>query len=159
MSAETQLQALLSRENLALPPAPQPKGLYRPLVRLGNLVYTAGHLPIEPSGELVLGRLGDTVALEGGRRAALLAGLGMLASLRGELRSLDRVRRLVKVFGLVHCTDDFTEHPAVLNGFSELMAEVFGPDAGVGARSAVGTNSLPLGATVEIEAIFEVEPD
>jgi enamine deaminase RidA (YjgF/YER057c/UK114 family) len=147
----------LSVLGLELPAAAEPKGVYRPLVIVGNMAYTAGHLPIAPGGGLLKGRVGEDLDRDEGHRAALLAGLGILATLRAALGSLDRVRHVVKVLGMVNCTPDFTEHPAVINGCSELFAHVFGPDAGVAARSAVGVASLPLGAAVEIEAVFEIE--
>jgi len=154
MIAEQRLADRLAQLGLELPPPPEPKGVYRPVVIVDRLAYTSGHLPVDAEGNLVTGRLGEQLDLEAGRRAALLAGLGVLASLRKELGSLDRVERLVKLLGLVNCTDDFTQQPAVINGCSELLAEVFGPEAGLGARSALGVNSLPLGVPVEIEAIF-----
>lgn len=157
MSHEQRLAEILTRDALALPPAAEPKGLYRPLLIVGNLAYTAGHLPIGPDGALVKGRAGETLDTAAAQAAARLVGLGILASLRKGLGSLDRVRRLVKVLGMVNCTDDFIEQPAVLNGLSQLMADVFGPDCGVGVRSAVGVNTLPLGAVVEAEAVFEID--
>ena len=156
MSAESRLAAKLAEMGLTLPPAPAPKGVYRPLVTVGNLVYTSGHLPVDVAGGLVTGRVGAELDVEAGYRAAQLAGLGILASLRKELGSLDCVGRVVKVLGAVNCTPEFTQQPAVINGCSELFAEVFGRDAGIGARSAVGVGSLPLGVPVEIEAIFEI---
>lgn len=152
MAAEARLAEL----GLRLPPPPDPKGLYRPLVIVGEVAYTAGHLPIEADGSILKGRVGAEVDREAGGRAARQAGLAILATLRKELGNLDRVRRVVKVLGMVHCTADFDQQPAVINGCSELFAEVFGPDAGVGARSAVGVASLPLRATVEVEAVFEI---
>ena len=156
MSAEAQLTAKLVQLGLQLPPAPEPKGVYRPLAVGGNLVYTSGHLPVDAAGGLVTGRLGAELDVKAGYLAAQLAALGILASLRKELGSLDRIGRVVKVLGAVNCTPEFTQQPAVINGCSELLAEVFGREAGVGARSAVGVGSLPLGAAVEIEAIFEI---
>ena len=156
MSAETKLAELLDQLGLTMPPAPEPKGVYLPLVVLGNLAYTSGHLPMQPSGELLTGRLGAELDVPAGYAAARLAGLGILASLRKQLGTLDRVRRVVKVLGAVNCVPEFTKQPAVLNGCSELFAQVFGPDAGVGARSAMGLAALPLGVPVEIEAIFEI---
>jgi enamine deaminase RidA (YjgF/YER057c/UK114 family) len=156
MSAEARLAAKLAELGLQLPPAAEPKGVYRPLVVLGNLIFTSGHLPIDAAGKLVTGRLGAELDVKAGYNAAQLAGLGILASLRKELGSLDRVGRLVKVLGVVNGTADFTQQPAVINGCSELFAAVFGPETGIGARSAIGVNSLPLGVPVEIEAIFEV---
>ncbi len=156
MPVESALAEKLARLGLELPPAPEPKGLYRSLVISGNVVYTSGHLPVDRSGKLVIGRLGAELDVAAGYRAAQLAGLSILATLRKELGSLDRVGRVLKIFGAVNCTPDFTQQPAVINGCSELLAEVFGRDAGVGARSAIGVGSLPLGVPVEIEAVFEV---
>jgi enamine deaminase RidA (YjgF/YER057c/UK114 family) len=155
MSAEARLAAKLSHLGIRLPPAPEPKGVYRPLVSSGNLVYTSGHLPIDDSGTLITGRVGAELDVDAGYKAAQWVGLGILASLRKELGTLDRVGRVVKVLGVVNCTSDFTQQPAVVNGCSELFAEVFGRETGIGARSAIGVNTLPLGVPVEIEAIFE----
>jgi enamine deaminase RidA (YjgF/YER057c/UK114 family) len=157
MSAETRLAKKLAELALVLPPAPEPKGLYKPLLIVGNLAYTSGHLPVEPSGGLVTGQVGAELDVHAAQKAALLTGLGILATLRKELGSLDRVRRVVKLLGMVNGTPQFTQQPAVLNGCSELFAEVFGPEAGVGVRSALGAASLPLGVPVEIEAVFEIE--
>jgi enamine deaminase RidA (YjgF/YER057c/UK114 family) len=156
MSAEERLSAKLTELGIQLPPAPEPKGVYKPLVVLGNLVYTSGHLPVDRCGQVVTGRVGAELDVAAGYKAAQLAGLGILASLRKELGSLDRIGRLVKLLGVVNCTPDFTQQPAVINGCSELFAEVFGREAGIGARSAIGVNTLPLGVPVEIEAVFEI---
>ena len=153
MSAEGRLAELC----IELPPPPQAKGLYRPLVIVGELAYTAGHLPVAADGSPITGRIGAELDQAAGYRAARSAGLAILATLRCGLGSLDRVRRVVKVLGAVNCTAEFDRQPAVINGCSELLAEVFGPEIGVGARSAVGVNSLPLGAAVEIEAVFQIE--
>jgi hypothetical protein len=104
----------------------------------------------------IAGRLGDDLTLEQGKEAARLVGLAILSTVRNTLGTLDRVKRLVKTLGMVNATADFKDHPQVINGFSELMAEVFGDDAGVGARSAVGMGSLPSNIPVEVECIFEV---
>jgi enamine deaminase RidA (YjgF/YER057c/UK114 family) len=157
MSAEQRLAAKLSELQTILPPAPEPKGVYRPLVIVDKLVYTSGHLPVRAGGELVTGRLGEGLSVEAGYEAARLVGLGILASLRKQFGSLDRIRRLVKVLGVVNSAADFTHQPAVINGCSELFAQVFGPEAGIGARSAIAAPTLPLGVAVEIEAIFELE--
>jgi enamine deaminase RidA (YjgF/YER057c/UK114 family) len=156
MSAEARLTAILAELGLQLPPAPEPKGVYRPLVVIGDLVYTSGHLPVDAAAGLVTGRVGAELGVQAGYRAAQLAALGILASLRKELDSLDCIRRVVKVLGVVSCTAEFTQQPAVINGCSELLADVFGREAGIGARSAIGVNSLPLGVPVEIEAIFQL---
>jgi enamine deaminase RidA (YjgF/YER057c/UK114 family) len=139
------------------PPVSKPKGLYKPVVIVGNLAYTSGHLPVLPDGSVQTGRIGVDLDESAGHTAARRAGLAILTSLRAELGSLDRVRRVVKLTGFVQCVPGFSKHPAVINGCSELLADVFGPDAGVGARTALAAYELPLGAAVEIEAIFEIE--
>ena len=142
--------------NLQLPPAPQAIGLYRPIVIVSNMAYLSGHLPLLPDGTLLCGRLGEDLDTDDGYQAARQTGLATLATLREHCGSLDHVKRLVKTFGLVNSTAGFTGQPTVLNGFSELMCDVFGEDAGIAARSAVGASSLPGGVTVEIETIFEL---
>ncbi|MGL4423917.1 MAG: RidA family protein [Gemmataceae bacterium] len=150
---ETRVQEL----HLVLPPAPKPVAVYKSAVRVGNLLFLSGHGPLKPDGTLILGKVGADLTMEQGNEAARQTGLAMLATLRATLGSLDKVKRLVKSFGMVNCIDTFKDQPKVINGYSELMKDVFGADAGVGARSAVGQNSLPGGMAVEIEAIFEVE--
>jgi enamine deaminase RidA (YjgF/YER057c/UK114 family) len=103
-----------------------------------------------------VGRVGETMDLDGGRAAARQVGLAILATIRSELGSLDRVSRVIKLLGMVNCTPDFADHPKVINGCSELFADVFGRERGIGARSAVGMGSLPGQIAVEIEAIFEL---
>jgi enamine deaminase RidA (YjgF/YER057c/UK114 family) len=156
MNAEATLSKKLVELGLQLPAAAKPKGVYKPVVVLGSLAYTSGHLPITAAGQLITGRLGAGLDVKAGYEAARWSALGILATLREALGSLDRVRRVVKTLGVVNCTADFDKHPAVINGCSELWAEVFGPDAGVGVRSAIGAPALPLGAAVEIEAVFEI---
>ena len=141
---------------LDLPPAPKPLGVYKPLVICGGLAYVSGHGPLNSDKTLITGRVGADLDLGAGKAAARQTGLAILATLRSELGSLDRVKRVIKVFGMVNCTPDFREHPQVINGCSELFAEVFGKEVGVGARSAVGMASLPSNIAVEIEAIFEI---
>ena len=152
MTAEARLREL----QLDLPPAPQPMGVYRPLVVTGNLAYVSGHGPIRADGTLIAGRVGDDLTLEQGHAAARQVGLTILATLRAQLGSLDRVQRVIKVLGMVNATPDFLAHPKVINGCSELFAEVWGREDGIGARSAVGMASLPGNIAVEIEAIFEL---
>lgn len=152
MSFQSQFESL----NLELPPAPKAIGLYKPLITVGNLAYTSGHGPLKADKTLITGRVGADLSVEQGYEAARQTGLATIATLLQSLGSLDRVVRLVKTFGLVQATPELTEHPAVINGFSELMREVFGDDAGVAARSAVGAASLPAGMAVEVEAIFEI---
>lgn len=143
--------------HLTLPPAPKPVAVYKTAVKLGNLLYVAGHGPLKVDKSMIMGRLGQDINLDQGKDAARQVGLAILATVKNALGSLNKVKRLVKTFGMVNCTDDFTDQPKVINGFSELMQDVFGEDAGVGARSAVGHNSLPGNIAVEIECIFEVE--
>jgi enamine deaminase RidA (YjgF/YER057c/UK114 family) len=153
MSAESRLAEL----KLELPRAAKPMGVYKPIVIVGNVACTSGHGPLKPDKTLITGRVGADLSVEVGKAAARQAALSMLATLRDALGSLDRVKRIVKTFALVNCTPEFNQQPAVINGFSELMAEVFGSDAGVGARSAVGATSLPGNMAVEIEAVFEIQ--
>ncbi len=152
MSAEARLQTL----NLELPPAPKAVGVYRPAIEAGGLLYLSGHGPLKPDGTLVKGRVGADLDKDGGYQAARQTGLAMLGTLRNHCGSLDRIARLVKTFGLVQATPEFTDHPAVINGFSELMRDVFGDEHGIAARSAVGAVSLPSGMAVEVEAVFEL---
>ena len=148
---ETRVQEL----HLALPPAPKPVAVYKTAVKHGGLLYVSGHGPLKPDGKQIVGRVGADLTLEQGKEAAKVTGLAILATVRDALGSLDKVKRLVKTLGWVNCTAEFTDQPKVINGFSELMKDVFG-DAGVGARSAVGHKSLPGNIAVEIECIFEV---
>jgi enamine deaminase RidA (YjgF/YER057c/UK114 family) len=129
-------------------------GVYQPLVVVGKFAYVSGHGPLKADGSLVTGRVGLDLDLAGGKAAARQAGLTILATLRRALGSLDRVERVIKTFGMVNCTPEFTEHPKVINGCSELFADVWGERKGIGARSAVGHNSLPGNIAVEVEAIF-----
>ena len=139
-------------------PAPKPVAKYKTAVQAGTMLYVSGHGPLKPDGKMIAGRVGDDLSLEQGKEAARQVGLAILSTVRSTLGSLDKVKRLVKTLGMVHCTPDFKDQPQVINGFSELMAEVFGEDAGVGARSAVGMVSLPGHIPVEVECIFEVNP-
>ncbi|WP_165233714.1 RidA family protein [Aquisphaera insulae] len=149
-------EARVAELKLELPPAPKPVATYVTALRIGDMVYVSGHGPLKSDGSLIKGRLGQDMDLAGGVAAARQVGLAILATLRATLGSLDRVTHLVKTLGLVNCTADFADQPKVINGYSDLMKDVFG-DAGVGARSAVGSNSLPGGIAVEIEAIFQVK--
>jgi enamine deaminase RidA (YjgF/YER057c/UK114 family) len=152
-TAESRLQQL----QITLPPAPKPVAKYKTAVQVGNILYVSGHGPAKIDGKSpVVGRVGADLTLEQGKEAARLVGLAILATVRSTLGSLDKVKRLVKTLGMVNCTVDYKDQPLVINGFSELMAEVFGEDAGVGARSAVGMGSLPGNIPVEVECIFEV---
>ena len=147
----------ISELGLELPPAPSAVAVYRPSLIVGDLCYTSGHLPVNADGSLHLGCVGRDMDQEAGYAAAKQAGLAILSTLKAELGSLDRITRIVKLFGMVNCTPEFTQQPAVINGCSELMRDVFGSDVGVGTRSAVGVTALPLGVAVEIEAIIEIK--
>jgi enamine deaminase RidA (YjgF/YER057c/UK114 family) len=151
MTPETRLREL----KLELPSAPKPLALYRPVLVVGNIAYVSGHGPVRADGSLIVGRVGETMDLPAGKAAARQVGLAILATVRAELGSLDRVARVVKLLGMVNATPEFSDHPQVINGCSELFAEVFGREHGIGARSAVGMGSLPGQIAVEIEAIFE----
>lgn len=147
----------LQELHLTLPPAPKPVAVYKPAVKVGNLLFVSGHGPLKEDKTLILGVVGKDLTTDEGKAAARQTGLAILATLKDHLGSLNKVKRLIKSFGMVNCTADYTDQPKVINGYSELMKDVFGEDAGVGARSAVGHNALPGGIAVEIEAIFEVE--
>lgn len=125
-------------------------------VRTGNLVFTAGHIPKGSDGKFITGKLGKDLTVEQGQAAARYSGISLLSTLKQELGDLSRVKRIVKVTGMVNATPDFTQHSQVINGFSDLMVEVFG-DKGKHARSAVGMGSLPINAAVEIEMVVEIE--
>ena len=150
MSAEERIAQL----KLQLPPRPKPVGVYKPVLVIGGLAYASGHGPIIAEGVFITGRVGAELDLAAGKAAARQTGLTMLASLRAVLGNLDRIERLVRTFGMVNCTAEFTEHPEVINGCSELFAEIWGPENGIGARSAIGVGSLPKNIPVEIEAVF-----
>jgi enamine deaminase RidA (YjgF/YER057c/UK114 family) len=151
MGAEDRVAEL----KLELPPAPKPVATYVTAMRVGNLLYVSGHGPLRPDGTMITGKLGADMDVPAGMAAARQTGLAILATVRAHLGSLDRVVRLIKSLGMVNCTADFAEHPKVINGYSDLMKDVFG-ESGVGTRSAVGMGSLPSGIAVEVEALFEV---
>jgi len=153
MSAEARLAEL----GIELPPAPKPVGVYKPALVVGDMVYMSGHGPLKSDGTLIQGRVGADMDQQAGYDAARQTGLAMLATLQSHLGSLDKIQRVVKVLGLVRCTDEFDRQPAVINGCSELFRDVFGEDEGVGTRSALGTNALPGGIAVEIEAILQLK--
>jgi enamine deaminase RidA (YjgF/YER057c/UK114 family) len=152
-NAEEQLKNL----KIELPVIPKsPTSMIVPCVRAGDLLFVSGHTPVGPDGKPIVGRLGAGMDVKQGQEAARLVGLRVLSVVRSELGSLDRVVRVVKALGMVNCTPDFTETPAVVNGFSELLVQVFGDAAGKAARSAVGMASLPGGVPVEVEVILQV---
>lgn len=144
---------------LQLPPAPKPLGVYKPLLVDGRHCFVSGHGTVQTDGTLIIGRIGDGMTKEEGKLAARQVGLAILATLKANLGSLNKIKRVIKVLGMVNCTPDFEKHPFVINGCSELFAQVWGTDNGIGVRSAVGMGSLPDNIPVEIEALFELETD
>lgn len=155
MSPEQQLTAL----HLELPPAPVPVAVYKPVLVVERMVYVSGHGPLRTDGSLITGVVGKDLPLDAGYDAARQVGLAILSTLRTQLGSLDKVKRLVKLLGMVNSAPDFYDHPKVINGCSELFAEIWGREHGIGARSAVGMGPLPGNIAVEIEAIFELHSD
>jgi enamine deaminase RidA (YjgF/YER057c/UK114 family) len=153
---DRRLEEALERRGWKELTAGKPKGLYRPVLQVGELIWTSGHLPVRPDGTLITGQVGRDLDEVQAAEAAALAMASVLRGLQGTLGSLDRVARVVRVFGLIWAVPEFSAHPKVLNGASELLAEVFGDEAGVGVRTAAGAGSLPLGAAVELEAVFQL---
>ncbi len=149
-------EARIAELKLELPPAPKPVATYVTAIRHGDLLYVSGHGPYRTDGTLITGRLGENMEVEAGQVAARQTGLAILATLRAHLGSLDKVVQLVKSLGMVNSTPHFHDHPKVINGYSDLMKDVFG-EAGVGTRSAIGMVALPGGIAVEIEAVFQVK--
>jgi len=145
----------LKELDLQFPPAPKPAGVYRPILVIDKFLYVSGQAPVNLDGSLMQGRVGDDLNQEEGYQAARQVGLTMLSTILTHYGDIDKVKRIVKVFGMVNCTPDFQRQPLVMNGFSELMADVFGEEYGIGARSAVGM-MLPDGIPVEVEAMFEL---
>lgn len=150
-------ESILNQLNIVLPPPAKPVAKYKMAAVVGNIIYISGHGPAKLNeGTPIKGKVGAELSLERGIEAAQAVALNILATLKDQLGNLNRVSRLIKTLGLVNCTQDFEDQPKVINGFSELMAQVFGEENGVGARSAIGTNSLPGNIPVEIECIFEL---
>lgn len=142
--------------NLELPPAPKPLGIYKPYLIDGKYLYLSGHGPVQLDGSLIIGTVGADLDMNQGKLAARQVGLTMLSTIKTNLGSLDKVKRVIKVLGMVGCTPDFERHPYVINGCSELFASVWGEENGIGVRSAVGMGSLPDRIPVEVEALFEL---
>jgi enamine deaminase RidA (YjgF/YER057c/UK114 family) len=151
VNAEQRIQEL----KLELPPAPKPVAVYKPVVVVDRMAYVSGHGPLKADKSLITGKVGGNMDTEQGKAAARQVGLAILATLKDQ-GLLGKVKRVVKVLGMVNAADHFRDHPAVINGCSELFADVWGPENGIGARSAVGMGSLPGNIAVEIEAIFEL---
>lgn len=152
MTPDEQFESLA----LQLPPAPTPLGVYKPLLIDGKHCYVSGHGPVLPNKSLIMGRVGSELSQDEGKQAAQQVGLTILATLKANLGSLNKVKRVIKVLGMVNCTPDFEKHPYIINGCSELFAKIWGTENGVGVRSAVGMGSLPDNIPVEIEALFEL---
>lgn len=141
---------------LTLPPAPKPLGVYKPFLRVGNFIYVSGHGTVKEDGSLIIGKVGVDLDKDEAKLAARQVGLAILATLKANLGSLTPIKRVIKVLGMVNALPDFERHPFVINGCSELFAQVWGEENGVGVRSAVGMGSLPDNIPVEIEAVFEL---
>ena len=146
-----------SKLGLTLPPAPTPIGVYKPWLITGNYLYVSGHGPLQEDKTFVIGRIGMDMDQERGKLAALQVGLTILSTIKTHLGSLDKVKRVIKVLGMVNCVPEFEKHPYIINGCSELFAKVWGEENGIGVRSAVGMGSLPDNIPVEIEAMFELQ--
>ena len=151
--AETKIK----EKGITLTAPTTPIANYVNAVKVGNLLYLSGRGPSQSDGTYITGKLGKELTIEQGYAAARLTAINHLSVIKSELGSLNKVKRIVKVLGMVNCSDDFKDQPKVINGYSDLMVEIFG-DKGKHARSAVGMSSLPLGMAVEIEVIIEVEP-
>lgn len=141
---------------LTLPPAPLPLGVYKPYLIDGNYLYVSGHGPVQTDGKLIIGRIGEHLDMEQGKLAAQQVGLTILSTIKTHIGSLNKVKRVIKVLGMINCVADFKKHPYIINGCSEIFKTVWGEENGVGVRSAVGMGSLPDNIPVEIEAIFEL---
>lgn len=152
MNAEERFKKL----GLKLPPAPTPLGVYKPYLIDGKYLYLSGHGPVREDKTLIIGRIGSELNVEEGKLAARQVGLTMLSTICTHIGSLDKIKRVIKVLGMVNCTADFERHPYIINGCSELFAAVWGEENGIGVRSAVGFGSLPDNIPVEIEAMFEL---
>ena len=152
MSAEENFSKL----GLALPPAPAPAGVYKPCLIDGKHLFVSGHGPVKEDKTLMTGRVGSEIDKEQAKLAARQVALTILSSIKSEIGSLDKIKRVIKVLGMVNAVPDFEFHPYVINGCSELFAQIWGSDNGVGVRSAVGMGSLPNNISVEIEALFEL---
>jgi len=145
------------KTGLSLPPAPSPIGVYKPYVVDGKYLYLSGHGPVRNDKSLIKGRLGQDMDIEQGKLAAQQVALAMLSTIKTNFGSFNKIKRVIKVLGMVNCTDDFERHPNVINGCSELFAKIWGAENGIGVRSAIGFNSLPDNIPVEIEALFELQ--
>lgn len=155
-NAQNTPEEKLKAMGIELPQPTKPIGNYVKYVRTGNLIYFSGHGPGKPDGTTITGKVGKDLSLEQGYEAAKATGISLLSTLKDAVGDLSKVKRIVKVLGMVNCTDTFTDQPKVINGFSDLMVAVFG-EKGKHARSAVGMNALPNNIAVEVEMVVEVE--
>ena len=153
MSVEKKLTEL----NLALPVSPPSKGIYKKCLVVGDLLYVSGHVSINSDGSLIKGKLGKDISDEDGKAAARQAGLAILSSIKEHFGNFDRIKRVIKILGMVNCISEYENQPVIINGCSELYVQLWGDDNGKGVRSAVGMGSLPGNVAVEIEAIFELD--
>lgn len=152
----TNAEANFAKLGLTLPPAPTPLGVYKPFLIDGKYLYVSGHGPVQDDKSLIIGRIGRELDMEQGKLAARQVGLTILSTIKTHVGELDKVKRVIKVLGMVNCTPEFERHPYIINGCSELFAAVWGEENGIGVRSAVGFGSLPDNIPVEIEALFEL---
>ncbi len=150
------IEQKLAEMGLILPTIPASKGIYKSCLTIGNLVYVSGHVSVQTDGIFITGKLGQELNEEQGQIAARQCGLAMLVSLKKHLGDLDKIKRVVKLLGMVNSTPDYTKHPIVINGCSQLFKDLLGDDLGLGVRSAVGMGSLPNNVAVEVEGIFEI---
>lgn len=151
----SQVEEKIKALGLELPPAPPSLGIYYPVVITGKHLYVSGQGPVQSNGELIKGKVGKDLSLEEGQLAARQVGLTMLSTIKAQIGDLSKIKRIIKTLGMVNCYPEFEQHPQTINGFSQLMVDVFGEELGKGARSAVGM-TLPANIAVEIEAIFEL---
>jgi len=142
---------------LSLPTLPTSKGIYKRCLVTGNHLYVSGHISVNNDGSMIKGKLGKDLNDEEGKNAARQCGLAILTSIKDHFGTLDRVKRVIKILGMVNATPEYEKHPIVINGCSELFAQIWGEENGIGVRSAVGMGSLPNNVAVEIEAIFEIK--
>lgn len=156
MNTTTNAEANFAKLGLTLPPAPTPLGVYKPFLIDGKYLYVSGHGPVQDDKSLIIGRIGRELDMEQGKLAARQVGLTILSTIKTHVGELDKVKRVIKVLGMVNCTPEFERHPYIINGCSELFAAVWGEENGIGVRSAVGFGSLPDNIPVEIEALFEL---
>jgi enamine deaminase RidA (YjgF/YER057c/UK114 family) len=152
------IEKKISELNLSLPILPASKGIYQRCLEVGDLLYVSGHISVNSDGSYLTGKLGKDISEEEGKIAARQSGLAILSSVKDHLGNLSKIKRVIKLFGMVNSTPDYEKHAIVINGCSELFVELWGDENGKGVRSAVGMSSLPFNVAVEIEAIFELNP-